>query len=346
MRLKKLRRHGIVLFFLIFGFSLLGVGLSQHLLPLEQATASLSRPLEQMPFSNQPIEPIPPPLILDQQKVALGKQLFHEPRLSHNNRLSCASCHSLNQAGIDRLPRSIGLQGTPSSFNAPTILNSGLNFSQFWDGRSATLEDQIEDLITKPNVLGTSWEEIIKKLNQEPQYVSAFRLYPEGIQAETIKDAIATFERSLTTPNSAFDRFLKGETAALTSSEKAGYERFKSYGCIACHQGVNIGGNMFQSLGVMADYFKGEGKTPTKADLGRFNVTGDPRDRHVFKVPSLRNVALTAPYFHDGHLKTLPEVVNIMAKYQLGRPIPPEDVALIVQFLQTLTGEVPPRGKV
>jgi cytochrome c peroxidase len=289
----------------------------------------------------EPISPIVPLMNLDPQQVALGKQLFHDPRLSHNNRISCASCHDLTKAGTDQLPRSIGILGKLNERNSPTVFNSAFNFRQGWDGQTLTLEDQMNGPITGMSEMGSSWDEIVPKLKRDPQYVRQFRqLYKEGIQAQTIQQAIATYERSLTTPNSRFDQFLKGDQAALTQSEIKGYEQFKSYGCVACHQGTNVGGNMFQSLGVMADYFIGEGKTATKADLGRFNLTGELRDRYVFKVPSLRNVAQTAPYFHDGHVKTLPEAVQLMAKYQLGRSIDAEDIDLIVQFLQTLSAEV------
>lgn len=158
------------------------------------------------------------------------------------------------------------------------------------------------------------------------------------MQRENVKDAIAEFERSLSTPNSRFDRWLRGDDNAITAEELEGYRKFKSYGCVSCHQGVNIGGNMFETLGAVREYFAERGNV-SKADLGRFNVTGKEEDRHVFKVPSLRNVALTSPYFHDGSAKTLDEAVRVMARYQLGRPLPDADAALLVKFLQTLTGE-------
>jgi cytochrome c peroxidase len=187
--------------------------------------------------------------------------------------------------------------------------------------------------------MGSTWEQVLGKLRGDPTYAAAFTtLYPEGLGREAVKNAIAEFERSLLTPRSRFDRHLEGDTGALTAEEKAGYLKFKSYGCISCHQGVNIGANLFQRMGVIGDYFADRGNI-TKADLGRFNVTGQEADRHVFKVPSLRNVAVTAPYFHDGSAATLEEAVAVMAKYQLGRPLPPQDLADIVKFLGTLTGE-------
>jgi cytochrome c peroxidase len=287
----------------------------------------------------EPVLPLPLHLDLDQSKVDLGRRLFLDPRLSHDNTIFCGSCHRLELGGTDRRIRSLGIAGAEGDVNAPTVFNSGLNFRQFWDGRAATLEDQIDGPVNNPKEMGSSWPEVIGKLGQDREYVRAFRaLYPDGLQSATIKDAIATFERSLITPNSPFDRFLRGDGQALTEQQLAGYRLFKAYGCVACHQGVNIGGNMFQKFGVARDYFADRGHVTT-SDLGRFNVTGLERDRYRFKVPSLRNVALTAPYFHDGSAATLEQAVNIMARYQLGRTLPPHDRDLIVGFLRTLTGE-------
>jgi len=289
--------------------------------------------------SAEPIQPIPLTIALDPAKVALGEKLFNETRLSHDNTIACATCHDLASGGTDHLIHSLGSGGATGDVNSPTVFNSGLNFRQFWDGRAATLEDQIDGPTHHPKEMNSSWPEIIGKLNQAPDYVSAFtHLYPDGITSLTIKDAIATFERSLITPNSRFDKFLRGDKQAITNDEKAGYALFKEYGCVACHQGINVGGNMFQVLGVMADYFKDRGNE-TKADLGRFNVTGDQADLHTFRVPSLRLAALTAPYFHDGTAKTLEQAIDAMAKYQLGRYINDRDKQLIIKFLHTLPGE-------
>lgn len=223
--------------------------------------------------------------------------------------------------------------------NAPTVFNSGFNFKQFWNGRAESLEDQIDGPVHNPKELRSRWPEIVAKLGQDPKYPAEFStLYPDGIQPANIKDAIATFERSLITPNSRFDRYLRGEASALTADELKGYRLFRSYGCISCHQGVNVGGNLFERLGIMRDFFKERG-TVAPAELGRFAVTGKPEDRHVFKVPSLRNVAVTGPYFHNGSVPTLEQAVRIMGTYQLGVSIPQDDVTLIVKFLHTLTGE-------
>ncbi len=289
--------------------------------------------------SQEPIQPIPQEIKLDKRKLELGDRLFHDPRLSHDDGISCAYCHDLGRGGTDQRARSIGIGGQIGDRNAPTVFNSGFNFKQFWDGRAETLEDQIDGPIHDPREMGSNWPEIIAKLKRDPSYVSLFaQLYPDGIQSRTIKDAIGTFERSLITPNSRFDRFLRGETGAITEAEKAGYQLFKGYGCAACHQGINIGGNMFQKLGVMVDYFAERG-TPKGPALGRYNVTGREDDKYTFKVPSLRNVARTAPYFHDGSIPTLEGAVGIMARYQLGRSLSPREVDLIVGFLNTLTGE-------
>jgi cytochrome c peroxidase len=177
------------------------------------------------------------------------------------------------------------------------------------------------------------------RLGQDPSYVVAFReIYPEGISAEAVRVSIATYERSLMTPNCRFDRYLRGDALAMTDPEKRGYELFKERGCVRCHQGVNVGGNMFSKFGVLGDYFKDRGDI-TKADFGRWNVTGKEDDRFVFKVPSLRNLTLTAPYFHDGSASTLEDAVSVMARYQLGNDLPKEEVRLIVAFLKTLTPE-------
>jgi cytochrome c peroxidase len=241
---------------------------------------------------------------------------------------------------MDGKARSIGINGAEGDINAPTVFNCGLNFKQFWDGRADTLEEQIDGPTHNPKEMGSTWPQIVEKLAADADLVKVFAAsYPAGVTSDTIKDAIATFERSLTTPDSRFDRYLRGDTKALTEDEKKGYGLFKSLGCISCHQGMNAGGNMFQPFGVMADYFAN--RTETKADLGRYNVTGLPQDKHKFRVPGLRNVELTAPYFHDASAKTLEDAVRLMAEYQLGQPIDDEKVRLITAFLKTLTGEQP-----
>lgn len=287
----------------------------------------------------EPIQPIPLQVKLDRHKVKLGEQLFHDPQLSRDNTISCASCHNLKTGGTDRLVRSVGINGAVGSINSPTVFNSAFNFKQFWDGRAENLKEQIEGPITSELEMGSNWPQIVRKLKQSSDYALLFgQLYPDGINRDNIKDALNEFERSLYTPNSRFDKFLRGKKEALSEKEREGYSLFKAYGCASCHQGINVGGNMFQTFGVMGDYFKDRGGV-TEADLGRYNVTGDERDRHVFKVPGLRNVALTPPYFHDGSASTLDEAVAVMGKYQLGRELSQGEIDLLIQFLNALTGE-------
>lgn len=290
-------------------------------------------------WADEPILPIPTELNLDARKVELGEKLFNDSRLSHDNSISCASCHNLNLGGTDQLAHSVGINGQIGGINSPTVFNAAYNFKQFWDGRAETLEDQIDGPTHAPAEMGSNWEEIEEKLGTSPEYVSDFAsLYQDGIQTRNIKDAIATFERSLITPNSRFDRFLRGDQSILTGDEKEGYRIYKSVGCASCHQGINVGGNLFQEFGVMGDYFNDRGNI-TEADLGRFNVTKKEFDKYVFKVPGLRNVALTHPYFHDGSAKTLEDAVAVMSKYQLGRELSPQEIGSIVKFLKTLNGE-------
>ncbi len=288
---------------------------------------------------NEPIQPINSKLELARTKVALGDKLFHEPQLSHTNTISCASCHNLTTGGVDRLVRSVGVNGVVSSANTPTVFNSGFNFRQDWNGQFDSLEAHVNGAIQKTETMASSWDEIIGKLKRSPFYAKAFsKIYEDGITSDNVADAIATFERSLTTPNSRFDKFLRGDVNAITAEEKEGYRRFKTYGCVSCHQGVNVGGNLFQKFGIMGDYFSDRGNI-TEADFGRFNVTGKAEDRYVFKVPTLRNITLTAPYFHDGSAETLEQAIAIMAKYQLGRELSKETIDFIIKFLTTLTGE-------
>lgn len=276
---------------------------------------------------------------LDPEKVALGEQLFSDPILSSNNTVSCATCHILSLGGTNRLPHSVGINGGVQQINVPTVYNSSLNFKQFWDGRAATLEAQIDGPITNPLEMDSTWPDAIASLKGNSEYLTHFnKLYPEGITQTTISHAIAEFERSLTTPDSAFDLYLKGDKNALSNEQVEGYELFTSLGCVRCHQGMGIGGNMFQRMGAKNDYFANRDDLNVH-DMGRFNVTGNDFDKHRFKVPSLRNVALTAPYFHDGSAATLLDAVQVMAKYQLGRRLEDREQLLLVSFLQSLTGK-------
>lgn len=288
---------------------------------------------------DEPLKPLPAVPQQNPERVELGRQLFNEPRLSLNGNLSCASCHRMEHGGADTTAFSIGFDGQPVAVNTPSVFNASLNFRQFWDGRSISLESQIHEVLQSSAQMGSTWDHVLQTLSADPTYKNAFaKAYPDGVTQINVQNALTSYERTLVSANSRFDQYLQGNTDALTTEEKYGYQRFKSYGCIACHQGVNIGGNMFQKLGVMADYFEARGN-PTEADLGRYLVTKDEEDRNVFKVPSLRNVAVTAPYFHDGSAKTLEDAVDVMFKFQLGRVPSDEDKTLIIQFLKTLTGE-------
>ncbi|WP_322064249.1 cytochrome-c peroxidase [Burkholderia ubonensis] len=290
---------------------------------------------------DEPIKPIPPTLHQDPARADIGRRLFHDPRLSANNRVSCASCHDLAKGGVaGGLPRGVGFDGQLTAVAVPTVLNAALNFKQFWNGRADTLEEQIQQVVQNPVEMGSKWQDVVSKVSRDARYKQAFAAaYTDGVTQANIRNAIATFERTLITPDSRFDKYLRGDTHAISDAEKAGYAKFKQYGCIACHQGVNVGGNMFQKFGVMDDYFAKRGN-PTQADLGRYLVTRDDSDRHVFKVPSLRNVALTAPYFHDGSARTLDDAVDVMFRFQLGRVASREDKEAIVKFLHTLTGQL------
>ena len=239
---------------------------------------------------------------------------------------------------MDGLRFPVGVFGRVGDMNTPTVFNAALNFKQFWDGRVNSLEEQMDGPILRASEMGSTWKQVVKLLREDPKYQTLFQnIYHAPIRSEYVRDAIVEFERSLTLEGSRFDHYLQGKTQTISAEEQAGYKLFKSYGCVACHQGAGVGGNMFQKLGVMKPYFTEE-KGIEPHDLGRFNVTKRPKDKFVFKVPSLRMVALTAPYFHDGSVETLFEAIKLMGRHQLGREIPDGDVVLIEKFLHTLPG--------
>ena len=289
--------------------------------------------------ADEPIKPLPDSIEVDATKAALGRILFHDPRLSKDGTVSCASCHVLGSGGGDGRRVSLGIEGREGAINSPTVFNARFNFKQFWDGRADSLEDQVDGPIQSPIEMGSLWPEVVAKLYEDERYPALFQQsYPDGISRKNVKNAIAAFVGSLVTPNSRFDQWLNGNDSALTDHEKQGYALFKNYGCVSCHQGANVGGNMFQVFGVLNEYFKRRGNI-TEADLGRYNVTGNIADRHSFKVPSLRMAAYTAPYLHDGSAATLRDAVNAMFEFQLGREAPDEDKDAIVAFIKTLAGE-------
>ena len=291
-------------------------------------------------LENEPVQPIDDHINLDKRKVDLGNLLFHDPSLSSNGKVSCASCHSLDKGGTDNLTKSLGVSGKEGATNSPTVFNIGDHFMFFWDGRAKSLSEQMDGPIHHPDEMANTWENVVKTVNQNQEYKKEFiEIYQSSPTEETIKDVIVTFQQSLITPNSPFDLYLKGDENAISDLAKNGYELFKSHGCASCHQGKNLGGNMLQKFGIIGNYFEERGAKITEADLGRYNITNDPWDKHVFKVPSLRNIALTAPYFHDGTANTLEEAVEIMAKYQLGKELSKEERNAIIEFLKSLTGE-------
>ena len=288
----------------------------------------------------EPISPLPLTVDEDPQRVALGGRLFRDTLLSRNNNLSCVGCHPLARGGVDGRPRAIAADGRQRLRNTPTVWNVRFNLYLNWDGGHESLTAHTDALVQNPAVMGMDWPTLLARLKASPSYVAEFRqLGPEGITRERVLEALVAFERSLITPNARIDRYLRGQLDALTADEGRGYRLFKSYGCIACHQGMNIGGNVVQRFGVFAvpDLL---GLAADPPDPGRIRVTQDPRDQFVFRVPSLRNVALTAPYFHDGRAPTLEVAVRVMAQAQLGRTLTAEDIRLIAAFLRTLTGEV------
>jgi cytochrome c peroxidase len=295
--------------------------------------------LPSLPPRREALSPLPPVPTLSPEKVALGRRLFVDTRLSKDDTVACATCHDLSRGGADGLPVSVGVAGQRGIMNSPTVFNAALNLAQFWDGRADTLEAQVAGPIHNPAEMASNWPEVVGKLSRDAGIVAAFdHLYPgRGLGADSIADAIGTYERSLLTPNSRFDKYLRGDKTVLSAAEMEGYRRFVDYGCVACHQGANMGGNMYQRFGAVGT--RPAGRTTTAADLGRFNVTHRDQDRYVFKVPGLRNVAVTAPYFHDGRVASLDEAVALMGRAQLGRELSPEDIRLIVAFLGTLTGE-------
>lgn len=292
-------------------------------------------------FANEPIRPIADSIAVDVRKVILGDMLYHDARLSADNTVSCASCHGLDTGGVDNKQYSEGVGGQFGGVNAPTVYNAAYNFVQFWDGRANTLADQAAGPPLNPVEMACeSFDQIITKLQEDKPFVAAFtEVYPDGLSEKNITNAIQEFEKTLLTPNSRFDLYLKGDKNAISTDELAGYELFKKYDCATCHVGEILGGQSYELIGVQHDYFADRNAEMTEEDNGRFKQTKVERDRHRFKVPGLRNIALTAPYFHDGSMKTMDDAIRAMAKYQLGIDLPQAEVDKIVAFFNTLTGE-------
>ncbi len=281
-----------------------------------------------------PIQPIPTTVNVNIQWARLGKALFNSTLLSRDNSIACVSCHLINYGGDDGFPVSTGIDNLTGARNSPTVLNATFNFRQFWDGRSKDLAEQVSGPVHNPIEMGSNWPEVIQKLKQEPQFNRVFlELSPDGVTPSNIIKAITIFEETLITPNAPIDRYLLGDTNALTNQQKRGYDKFIQFGCITCHQGRNIGGNLYQKLGRI------DSVPPYLLDdLGLYEITKKTNDRYVFKVPSLRNIAETAPYFHNGSVRTLPEAVTIMAKSQLGVTLREEDIDDLVELLKSFSG--------
>ncbi len=271
-------------------------------------------------------------------QVALGRMLYFDPRLSKSQTISCNSCHDLEKYGVDGLPTSPGFKGQHGDRNSPTVYNAAAHFVQFWDGRAPDVEAQAKGPVLNPVEMAMGSEkDVLAVLRSIPEYVAAFgQAFPgekDPVTYDNLGLAIGTFERGLLTP-SRWDKFLKGDKAALNEEEQAGLHAFVSAGCDACHAGALLGGALYQKIGLMKPY-------PDASDPGRFKVTGNESDKMVFKVPSLRNVSKTAPYFHNGKIPSLDKAVATMAEYQLSRPLAEGEIKSIVSFLNTLTGEVP-----
>ena len=289
----------------------------------------------------EPVRPIDPSVEADPAKVALGYALFHYSRLSVDNTVSCASCHDLSNAGVDNHQYSHGVDDQVGGVNAPTVYNAVYNFVQFWDGRAKTLADQAAGPPLNPiEMASESFDQIIAKLAADKDFAKAFNaVYPDGLTEANITDAIEEFERTLVTPDSRFDKWLRGDDSALNADELAGYELFKKYDCATCHAGPNLGGLSYELMGLRADYFADRGLEMTHEDNGRYKETQLERDRHRFKVPGLRNVEHTWPYYHDGTRVTLEEAVRDMGIYQSGVELTDIEIDNISDFLRTLTGE-------
>jgi cytochrome c peroxidase len=272
-----------------------------------------------LPAEQEPITPIPQPPDADPRKLALGERLFADRRLSRDGTRACLTCHDTNTNGASGQRRDRAFDGSDLPFNTSTVFNAPLSSRFMWDGRLRTLESEIEVAIENPGTLGTTVDEILRRLNADPGTVQQFKIaYGHPPDRASLEDALATYERSLLTPGSRFDRWLSGDTAALSEQEKDGYQLFKKLGCISCHQGVNVGGNLFERYGI-------------------FDPAASPK-REMLRVPSLRNVAVTAPYFHDGRIATLEEAVRKMGKAQLNQALSDQQINAIVAFLKTLTG--------
>ena len=298
-------------------------------------------------FGVLPAEAPNPDNTITAEKVALGKVLFYDARLSEKGNVSCNSCHNLAAYGVDNEPTSDGDDGIKGDRNSPTVLNAALGFVQFWDGRAEDVEEQAGGPIVNPVEMGIHDKAVLEERlaaigGYRELFSAAFPGDPQPVTFEHVQQAIAAFERTLITP-APFDDYLSGKPEALTDQEKKGLELFISNGCTSCHTGVLLGGSMYQKFGLFAPYHTLTGSE--KDDPGRAAVTNNEADKHQFKVPTMRNVAETYPYFHDGSVEDLEEAIRIMAKLQLDKDLPEDQVEDIAAFLKSLTGSVPDEAK-
>ena len=301
-------------------------------------------------YAQHALHPIPVSLATDIRKVTLGRKMYNEARVSLDGTLSCATCHVIDQGGADSrgTRTSEGIYGQFGGINAPTVLNAAFNVEQFWNGRAHTLADQAAGPPVNPVEMGDqTWEQICERLKEDASLVAEFQsIYPEGITQATVTDAIAEYEKTLITPNDRLDQMLKGDENALTEEEKKGLAAFMDNSCAVCHVGKTLGGQSFETLGIYEDYYAArEQSNPdivyNDDDKGLAGFTGDTADLHRFKVPGLRNISKTSPYFHDGTQATIEDAVRAMFRFELGvKEAPESDVASISAFLRTLDGEI------
>lgn len=287
---------------------------------------------------SEPLCPLPDSSRIHEPWAALGELLFREPALSGDSKVACSDCHLSGHGLADEKPLSHAPHRKKSTVNSPTLYNVVYSYRLTWGARYDSLEEHLDDLMKNPDIMASSWETASAHLKEVAPYRDRFRdVFPDGVTAANVRTALLEYERSLVTPDAPFDEYLAGREHAISEEAERGYRLFKTYGCASCHQGCGVGGNMVERLGVLGDYFADRGGIRA-GDEGLFRKTNNERDRHVFRVPSLRNVALTAPYFHDGSARTLEDAIGQMARYQLGRELERDDTRSIAEFLRTLTG--------
>jgi cytochrome c peroxidase len=294
----------------------------------------LSLAISSVVYAQSDILPIPKTLSFDHEKALLGKKLFKDTILSKDNSTSCISCHNLTTNGADSTQYSKGVN-SKTTINTPTIFNSVFNFVQFHDGSAKDLKEQLVKGMEKSTHLDMKIEDILSKLEKSSYKQEFAKVFSNGLNKENFITTIVEFEKALITPYSRFDKYLRGDITVLTSQEKKGYLEFQENGCINCHNGVNIGANIYQKMGLFVPY------KANNISNGRFDITKRERDKFVYKVPSLRNIAQTAPYFHDGSIKTLSDAVLKMYEHQLGVKKNKKEVANLVAFLKTLDAPKP-----